>query len=159
MALVDSHEQEPASILEKRYGSKGDVSKVQKELKRASGRLNEIDGIINQLYEDKVCGKLTAERFSRMLDSYEAEQDKMRENVAVLQETLKKCSEESAGVNRFLRTVREIGSVETLSADLVTALIEKIIVGERSTENGEVRQEIRIVFNFVGDLNEIGWTQ
>lgn len=159
MALVANHEQELASLLEKRYGSKGDGSKVQKELKKATGRLNEFDSIINQLYEDKVCGKLTSERFSRMLDSYEAEQAKLRESVTALQEALKKLNEESAGVNRFLRTVQEIGSVENLSADLVAALIDKIIVGERRTENGEVQQDIRIVFNFVGDLGEIGWPQ
>lgn len=50
----------------------------EKELAEGLNRLNEIDRIINRLYEDKVGGELSGERFMKMLAGFETEQTQLQ---------------------------------------------------------------------------------
>ena len=72
-AEVRDHEAEFIKAVQQRSQSSGkeNLRRLQKEHADAQKRLDEIDRIINQLYEDKVAGALSPERFSRMLSSYE----------------------------------------------------------------------------------------
>lgn len=54
------------------------LRKNETELSDAQTRLNEIDRIINRLYDDKVIGELSAERFATMLTGFEEEQAGLR---------------------------------------------------------------------------------
>ena len=53
----------------------------KKKLAKAEKRLNELDRIFMRLYEDRVNGVISDERFASMSKSYEDEQAKLKQEV------------------------------------------------------------------------------
>ena len=81
------HEADFVKMVEKKTRRNGEnaVKEGKKEYAEAKSRIEEIDQIINQLYEDKVSGGLSAERFSKMLVTFETEQETLRSKCEKLQ--------------------------------------------------------------------------
>ena len=55
-------------------------------LEKNTRRVDELDAIIQRLYEDNVSGKLSDERFKKLSDAYEQEQTALRESIPTLTE-------------------------------------------------------------------------
>jgi len=117
-------------------------------------RLEEIDRIINGLFESKVSGELSAERFTRMLIVYEEEQAKLRERNGELMALITAEQEASDGANQFVSIVRQFTDIQALTPEIVAALIEKVYVHDVAVIDGKKQQEIRVVYNFIGDMAE-----
>lgn len=114
----------------------------------------EIDQIINQLYEDKVSGSLSAERFSRMLTTYEAEQETLREKCKTLQAQISAARTTSDNAKQFIRVVRRFTEMQELTPEIVATLIDRVEVGQAQVVDGVKKQEIKIIYNFIGNIQE-----
>ena len=93
LAFAKNYEQEFLEIIrnenEKELRKK--LQSQTRELEEAEKRIQALDRIIQNLYEDKVCGNLTDERFVKMSQSYEQEQDDrdpLKEGVRKLGDTI-----------------------------------------------------------------------
>lgn len=128
------------------------LRRSKKEQALTQKRLEEIDRIINGLFESKVSGELSAERFSRMLAAYEEEQAKLRDRNGELMELITAEQEASDGANQFVSLVRQFTDIQALTPEIVAAFIEKIYVHDAVVVDGEKQQEIRVVYNFIGDM-------
>jgi hypothetical protein len=134
------------------------VRKAKAECAKAETRIRQLDDIIAQIYEDKVGGELSAERFAKMLEKYEREQAELNAKLDELRPMLERAEEETQNVERFMRLVRTYTEIEALTADVVNEFIERIEVGETvvvkprrfSHWKDEKRQNIRIVYNYIG---------
>ena len=124
----------------------------ERELSDAQNRLGSIDRIIEQLNEDRVTGTLSTERFTQMLGRYEGEQKQLREKCEKLQQSLISTKEKTENSDRFIRLVKSITQPETLTPELVGNLIERVEVGDVYIVDGEKKQDVRILFNFVGEI-------
>ena len=70
------------------------------------------------------------------------------------------------GIDKFLRMVRRFTEIKELTAEVVNEFIERIVVGETvileprrfSHWKDERRQNIRIVYNYVGAVPQSGET-
>ena len=80
------------------------------------------------MYEDKVNGNLTAERFAKMTQIYEEEQTSLTEKANVLRQELMTIKEESENVSRFMRTICRYEDINELTPDLVRKIIDKVVV-------------------------------
>ena len=114
----------------------------------------EIDQIINQLYEDNVSGGLSAERFSRMLTTYEAEQETLREKCKTLQAQISAARTTSDNAKQFIRVVRRFTEMQELTPEIVATLIDRVEVGQAQVVDGVKKQEIKIIYNFIGNIQE-----
>jgi site-specific DNA recombinase len=130
------------------------VRKNEKELAEGQNRLNEIDRIINRLYEDKVTGDLSSERFVKMLDGFEAEQTQIRSRCEELRILIDEDKEKTDSAERFIKLVRQFTNISELTAEIAATLIEKVIVSQAEKVDSQQRQEIRIIYNFIGDVSE-----
>ncbi len=130
------------------------LRRVKKEQGTIQKRLEEIDRIINGLFESKVSGELSAERFTRMLATYEEEQAKLRERNGELMELITAEQEASDGANQFVSLVRQFTDIKALTPEIVAAFIEKVYVHDAVVVDGKKQQEIRVVYNFIGDMTE-----
>ncbi len=61
---------------------------VQKEQQKIKQRLDEIGRVLQSMYEDKVFGRISVERYSSMAASLEAEETKLKSRMTELQESL-----------------------------------------------------------------------
>ena len=155
-AFAREHEDEFVKMVEKKTRRQGEdaVKKGEKEYAEAKKRIDEIDQIINRLYEDKVSGGLSAERFAKMLSTYEEEQEELRSRCEKLQVQITAARTSSDNARQFIRVVRKFTEMQELTPEIVATLIERIEVGQAQKVNGVMKQEIKIIYNFIGNIQE-----
>ena len=155
-AYARKHEAEFVKMVERKTKRSGEdtLRKNEKELSEAMNRLAEIDRIINRLYEDKLVGELSAERFASMLAGFETEQAGLRSRCEELRTAIAADKEKTDSAVRFIRLVRQFTEISELTTEIAVTLIEKIIVSQAEKVNGQQQQRIRIIYNFIGDVNE-----
>ncbi|NLB80886.1 MAG: DUF4368 domain-containing protein [Clostridiaceae bacterium] len=140
------------------------IRKAKTEYSKAENRIRQLDDIISQIYEDKVSGELSSERFAKMLGKYEQEQTELTVKMDALRPVLEQAKAQTQGIDKFLRTVKRFTEIKELSAEVVSEFIERIEVGETEMVNqrrfphwaDEKRQNIRIVYNYIGTIPQEG---
>ncbi len=61
-------------------------------------------------------------------------------------------SEQESDVRTFIREIRQYAAVRELDEGILNRLISRILVGEVKKVDGEKFQEIKIIYNFVGEI-------
>ncbi len=154
LAFAKEHEQEFLEIVrnenEKELRKK--MLSQTHELEEAEKRIQALDRIIQNLYEDKVCGNLTEERFVKMSQSYEQEQRELKERTYFLRQELSKAKEQSDNVTRFMRSVRKYTEITELTPGIVREFVQKVVVYQAEKINGRRTQRIDLYFNGVGQI-------
>ena len=125
------------------------LSMVQ-EKESAERRVQALDRIIRNLYEDKVNGTLSDDRFRKLSQEYEDEQVTLKEQIQELQAILTNVKEQSDNINRFMRTIRKYTEITELTPEIVREFIEKVIVHEKQKIDGRRTQTVEIIYNCVG---------
>lgn len=127
-----------------------DLTAKTKECDEAEKRVKALDRIIQSLYEDKVCGNLTDERFVKMSQAYEQEQATLTERIKVLRKELSTAKEEADNVTKFMRLIKRYTEITELTPEIVREFIQKVIVHQAEKVNGKRRQAVEIIYNCVG---------
>jgi len=166
LALARDSEERFVELVRKQSQKENEkaVRKAKSEYAKAENRFAQLDAIINQIYEDKVSGEISAERFTKMLGTYEKEQADLTTKMNELRPLIMAAAEQAQGTERFLRLVKRYTEIEELTAEIVNEFIERIVVGETelvaprrfSHWKDEKRQNIRIVYNYVGAVPSEG---
>jgi len=131
------------------------VTKVQASL---NGRAREIDNIIKKLYEDNVSGKISNERFDKLLVTYETEQKEALNRVSSLSESVKVRNKHRDSVQQYLELLQDLTDVTELTPDLLHRLIDHIDIEQGkyiTTPTGKRKiQKVKIYYKFIGNINE-----
>ena len=138
--------------MEHRYMA--DASQMQKECERLEARNREIDEMFLNLYTDKAKGILSEQWFVKLTATMEQEQE---ENQCRLQELLRMLQQSDAQgseVRTFIREIRQYAIIQELDETVLNRLISKILVGEVKKVDGKKTQEVRIVYNFAGEVEK-----
>ena len=130
--------------------TKQEIKENLRELSAAEERIKALDKIIQSLYEDKVAGKLSEERYLKLSDTYETEQAELTGKAQTLKAEIEKDKKEKDHILDFLCLVEKYSSIEELTPEIIRSFVDRIIVHEKRKENGHYRQEIEIVYNFIG---------
>ena len=123
-----------------------------KEYEADEKRITALDRIIQGLYEDKICGNISAERFAKMAQSYEEEQSTLTERVKVLREELAKAKENSDYITKLIRLVKKYTEITELTPQIVREFIEKVVVHQAEQVNGKKTQAVEIIYNGIGAI-------
>ena len=137
-----------------------EVRNMKTEIERNKRRISEIDTMIEDLYEANVLGKITDERFSKMMGKYEAQQKTLIEETAKLERALEQAEQDKVDLRVFLETIRKCTDIKELTPALVNRLIQRIEVHKSEKVDGRKRVKLDIYFTVVGlidipDKNEI----
>ena len=151
MKDADAFYQRLSSWMERRYLV--DASQTEKERKRLEARNQEIDGMFLRLYTDKAKGILTEQRFMKLTAALEQESNQKRlHDLAVMQS---RADAQESEIRTFIKEIRRYSAIEVLDEAVLNRLISKILIGEVKKVDGQKVQEVRIVYNFVGEIPEI----
>ncbi len=136
--------------MEKQYLA--DTDSLKKEYENLAQRNQEIDDTFISLYADKAKRILTEKRFLKLTDAMEKEQEnnqsRMQEIAALISE-----EEHSEGdVQMFMGEIRRYAAITELDETVLNRLINCILIGEPKKVDRVKTQEVRIVYNFVGEL-------
>ena len=139
------------SILKERTEAKNkrELASAIEEKEVAEKRIVALDKIIQSLYEDKVSGKLSEERYIKMSDNYEAEQKELTEKVKILKAEIEKAINFCMLSYLVWAIVKRYSDFEELTPEILRAFVDKIIIYEKQKVDGHIRHTIEIVYNFV----------
>ncbi len=152
MALKDADVfyQRLSSRMERRYMA--DASEMQKECDRLEARNQEIDSMFMSLYTDKAKGILTEQRFLKLTATLEQEQETNRKRIQELVLVMRRTDEQESDVRTFMQEIRKYATIQELDEAVLNRLISKILVGEVRKLDGQKLQEVKIIYNFVGEI-------
>ena len=129
------------------------INSFNKELSASRARIEKLDSIIQSLYEDKLDGTISNERFKNMNENYEQEQTTLREKVLELEDKIKTYNEHSASTSIFIELVHKFTRIDELTHELVREFIEKVIIHKAEKVNRQRRMKIDIFYNGIGKVD------
>ena len=91
----------------------------KKKLEQAKKRLSDLDVIISRLYEDYVLGNLSQDRYKKMAADYEAEQERLKLEIEVIEEWVEQREEMNDGLDAFIALTQKYVDVEELAQTIV----------------------------------------
>mgnify|MGYP002226345473 FL=1 len=152
MALkdADAFYQRLSSRMERRYMA--DASEIQKERERLEARNREIDDMFLSLYTDKAKGVISEQRFVKLTAALEQEQEANQRRLHDLTIMQSRADAQENEVRTFIREIRRYAAIQELDEAVLNRLISRIVVGEVQKVDGQKVQEVKIVYNFVGEI-------
>ena len=129
------------------------LAKRKKELSSAQKRYDELDRLFNKIYEDNANGKISDERFEKMANGYEAEQEQLKLTIAELSSALNEHQAQSDNGKRFLNIVKRYTQITELTTEILHEFIDKILVYAPDKSSGRRVVRVDIYYNFVGAID------
>jgi len=137
-----------------------EAKKKTSELAKADRRIAELDHIIKRIYEDHVTGKLSDERFAKMLGDYETEQKELISDTETLRAEVEEIRGKTADLQSFMNIVDRCSQITELTADVARTFVDRVVVHEAVLNPNPKRkghmtrsQEVQIFLNFIGEFN------
>ena len=154
LCTYQSDENRFVELLHKQFSkeTKKEFAQKTKECEESEKRILALDKIIQGLYEDKICGNITAERFAKMTQAYEKEQTELTQKVKTLHEELAKAKESTDNISRLVKLVRKYTEINELTPEIVREFIEKIVVHQAERKDGKKNQVVEIHYNGIGAI-------
>ena len=84
--------------------------------------------------------------------SYGTNYQKLGKDLAMMQS---RADAQESEVRTFIKEIRRYATIEELDEAVLNRLISRILIGEVKKVDGQKVQEVRIVYNFVGEIPEI----
>jgi len=124
------------------------------ELKRAQKRQKELDRLFSKLYEDWAAERITEYNFKVLSEKYQTEQAEVLEKIERLQAELATEQQTVVNIDQWIGLIQQYAHPEELTAEMLNALIEKIVVHEKTVgADGEKEQTVDIFYRFVGKID------
>lgn len=124
------------------------MQRYEKTIRESKNRIKEIDGLLQNLYEDKISGEVTAELFKRMSKKYGDEQVRLVTDVEQLEAELNEYKRVEQDLTGWVNRVKECLTIDSLTRAIVVELIDRIEVSETYDMNGEKFLDINISYKF-----------
>ncbi|MBQ7373722.1 MAG: recombinase family protein [Clostridia bacterium] len=149
--FATENKEEFMSILKERAKakSKRELASYIDGKEQAEKRIKALDKIIQNLYEDKVGGKISEERYMKMSDNYEAEQKTLTESLNYLKAEIEKAKTQYDNIQRFMAIVKRYSDFDEITPEILRAFVDKVIINEKVKVDGRYVHTIEIIYNFV----------
>ena len=135
--------------------SKNNIESIEK-------RLNDIDKIVLKLYNDNAMGVINDAQLKKMIDSLTKESSALKERRMKLKDMEFQINNMEDAYRMFFSMVKGCTHVDELTPDIVRTFIERIEIGRKELPEGYTvathdipyRQNIKIVYRFIGDIGK-----
>ena len=141
-----------------------DSELTRKQKEKAEARLETINRIITKLYFDNAEGTLDDVRLKTMVSEMEKESAGLRKTIEELSPGADDpAAEIERNYSKFFALARKFTHIEELDREILQTFVERIEVGPKelpegvkyqSRKNPKYRQSIRIIYKFIGELDD-----
>lgn len=141
-------------IIEKIEVEKIDEGKeLSNKLELKKNQLAELDRSYEQLYEDRLEGNITERNFNLMNVSISKKQDKLIEEIKVLEGDIEVSFETEDNYKKFVNNISKYAKIKSLNRYILNQVIDKIYVYDKEEIDGQISQKVEIHYKFIGKLN------
>ena len=109
-------------------------------------------GLVKHMGFSFHAGPQLLEQFVKLTAAMEREQEENQKQLKELTLSLRRSNEQESDVRTFIREIRQYATIQELDEGILNRLISRILVGEVKKVDGEKFQEIKIIYNFVGEI-------
>ena len=124
------------------------IRENEKRMIQIRKRIADIDTLQKRLYEDSVLGNLSHDRWQKMTRDYDAEQERLKLELEVLEEDATQQRDDAESLEQFKRLAAKYLDVPELTPTIINEFIQRIIIHAPERIDGVRTQRIQIVFNF-----------
>ena len=133
--------------------SNQEIKLLNKTIRETKSRIVELDRIIQVLYEDKIKGYISEDRFLKLNAVYEDEQANLKEKLTTLLQENENNKTIKNNINLFMELVNKYTEIPELTTEILNAFIDKVIVHEKIKLDDGYKQEIEIIYKFIGAVD------
>jgi len=134
-----------------------ETKNTEQQLHTLQKKSEQIDGLIEKLYEDNFNRIISNERFQKLLSKYEKESQNIHDKMGTLkkeQVSAENQLSQQESYNKFLKILEDFEQIDILTQDILFKLIDRIEVCQghyEKTEHGKVKHQIvKIYYRFIG---------
>ena len=132
----------------------GERASYQKEAAGCQKRMSDLEAILKKLYEDRVFGLISDERYLSMSADYEAEAVRMKARYYELQTLLDGFSKQSRDAQKFAKLVESYTDITEVTEELLHTLVDKIVVHEKEVVDEKIIMRVDIYYRFIGKVGD-----
>lgn len=125
---------------------------TQQEIGRLRRRVQELEHMTAKLYEDKVSGAISGATFSMLIEKSEQERIQKSEQLDLLLAEADRARQDMEDVQKWASIIKKYLDLQELDRETVEELIDHIEIGERTMIDGQKHQDIKIFYQFVGEV-------
>ena len=127
-----------------------ETNRLKTSIESGKRRIQDLDKLIERIYEDQVLGNISAERYARMSVNYENEQRELVKRVDEDEKRLVSIEQTSLDLKTLLKVLRSSTAFEELTPTLVNSLIRRIEVHNNDKSSGHCSVKVDIYFTAIG---------
>lgn len=117
-----------------------------------TSRVKQLDNIISTLYEDRVSGRITPERYDTLASGYEQEQSDLKSKLSEIESQLDVVKLRENCIKDFIEKARQYVEMPVLTPELIKVFIKRIEVFEKEEKYSRTcGNRIVIYFTFQAD--------
>lgn len=120
------------------------------QYKRVCKRLEEVNRLVDKLYEDNISGKINETNFVRLLSKYQQEQESILAEKGKLESETAAVREIRSDAEQFADLLERYGDITELTPEILNMLVDKIMVYEPRAVDGVMRQQIDVYYRYIG---------
>ena len=134
-----------------------DMKKQRKRIPQIISRLEQIDKVINKLYEDNALEKIDQDRYEQLTQKYSEEYFLLKKELAEAQEQISDRESASQRAKKFIKLVESYCDFNDLTPTAINEFISKLVVHERHAKRARYAiQHVEVHFNYIGTFeNEL----
>ncbi len=106
------------------------LQKYERDINKIKNRINEIEGLLQAAFEEKVSGKITEVIFKCLSEKYEKEHAKQTDILKQAESEYKECKSANQEMECWIQKIKQCYSTDTLTRALLTELIDHIDVSK-----------------------------
>ena len=126
----------------------------EQELKAVKTRLDELERLMQSLYEDKYSGTVPQSVFQTLIRKYETERAKKAAALPELELKLKAHMENRQDAGRWTEIIRQYTEITKLDESMLFALVDRIEVGEAQKVKGVRVRDVKVYYRYVGNVDD-----
>ena len=134
-----------------------EVGKQKKRIPQITDRLEQIERVMNKLYEDNALGNIEPKRYEQLSEKYAEEYYSLKSEQEQIEERLSEFENANQRAKNFIRLAESYSDFEELTPTAINEFISKIVVHERDVKRAKYAvQRIEVYFNYIGKFeNEL----
>lgn len=134
-----------------------EAKKQKKRIPQITSRLEQIDKVINKLYEDNALGNIDQDRYGQLFQKYSEEHYLLKKELAEAQESISDRESANVQAKKFIKLVESYCDFNDLTPTAINEFINRLVVHERHAKGARYAiQHIEVHFNYIGTFeNEL----
>ncbi|APG82126.1 recombinase family protein [Corynebacterium pseudotuberculosis] len=128
-----------------------EIKKQKKRMQQITDRIEQIERVMNKLYEDNALGNIEANRYELLSRKYGEEYYSLKAEQEKIEERLSEFENANQRAKNFIKLAESYSDFEQLTPIAINEFISKIVVHERDVKRAKYAvQRIEVYFNYIG---------